>query len=95
MKRSRRDDEKNIESTEDYYRRVLFFLCLDELINDFNDRILGQNAELTSAFGVFSPQCLFSEHDNTRMHLDTLARIYGCQPSPDINPSVLHTISPV
>ena len=32
MKHSRKDDEENTEFTEDYFRRVLIFPCLDELI---------------------------------------------------------------
>ena len=87
IKRNRRDIDG--ETLETYYRRALFFPCLDELLNNFNKRILGQNADLTSAFGVFSMHCLFQDNPDTARHLDTLANIYGSDPKPDIDASLL------
>ena len=80
VKRSRRDVEG--EDIKRYYRRALYFASLDELLTDFKRRILGQNAELTSAFGVFSHQSLYGDNTDTDAHLETLANVYGAEPNP-------------
>ena len=89
VKRSRRDVDG--EKVESFYRRNLYFSCLDELTTDFKRRILGQNGRLTSAFGIFSNKCLFKNDPSTTSHLETLSEIYGAEPNRDIEPSVLQT----
>lgn len=89
VKRNRRDvDGENVES---FYRRSLYFSCVDELTTDFKRRILGQNGRLTSAFGIFSKKCLFENDPSTTRHLETLSEIYGAEPNRDIDPSLLQT----
>ena len=62
-----------------------YFASLDELLT--GKRRMAR-MRITSAFGVFSHQSL-GDNPDTVAHLETLANVYGAEPNPDIDSSLL------
>lgn len=67
------------------YRRELFYCVLDELIEQFTTRLLGQMGNITTAFGIFSKKALDDPSSSTiKNHVSTLVEFYHDGDSPDV-----------
>ena len=80
IRRRSRQDKADIES---YYRRELYFSVLDELIGQFQERLLSREGEIITAFGIFSREAILSP-DNYTQQLQILSDVYGSGETPDV-----------
>ena len=63
-----------------FYKENLYFNTLDQLIFQFETRIVGKNIEIISAMGIFQKNFLLDEEEDEdllRKHIDTLTKFYG------------------